>query len=230
MVDVTTDKLSPQPVKSTISIDAIAEGGNERLYKFWILENGIWKVLQDYSSASTVKWSPSNQGIYKISVHVKDKDSVKSYDAYKAIDYKVESASVQLDSFTSQLPYPRSVYSSIPLKATATGGSQKLYKFFAYHNGVWTVLQDFSPASSINWIPKVPGDYKLVVHAKDKNSIKSYDSYKQLIFKVVNGPVMQSVSTNLPSPQVIGKTVQIKASATGGTEKLYKYWAYDGVK
>lgn len=230
MVEVTTDKLSPQPVKSTITINALAEGGNERLYKFWLLENGTWKVLQDYSSSSSVKWTPSNEGNYKISVHVKDRDSVKSYDDYKALEYKIESDSVLLNSFSSQLSSPRSVYSSIPITATATGGSEKLYKFFVYHNGVWKVLKDYSPVSNLNWVPKVPGDYKLVVHAKDKNSTKNYDSYKQLIFKVLNGPVLQSVSTNLTSPQSLGKTVQIKASAIGGTEKLYKYWVYDGVK
>jgi Y_Y_Y domain len=120
------------------------------------------------------------------------------------------------------------VYSSIPLSASASGGSEKLYKFFAYHNGVWTVLQDYSASSTLNWVPKVSGDHKLVVHAKDKYSQKSYDSYKTFTFKIVNAPVMQSLSTSSASPQLLGKTVQIKASAIGGTEKLYKFWVYDG--
>ncbi len=230
MLGVKTDKSSPQPVKTTVTIDASAEGGNERLYKFWVLENGVWKVLQDYSTANSAKWTPLQEGNYKISVHVKDRESSKSYDDYKAFEYKIESASVLLNNFSSQLPSPRSVYSSIPLTASATGGSEKLYKFFAYHNGVWTTLQDYSPSSTIKWIPKLSGDYKLVVHAKDKNSTKSYDSYKQMMFKVINGPVMQSLTTSLASPQSLGKTIQIKAAATGGTEKLYKYWVYDGVK
>ncbi|WP_082861493.1 triple tyrosine motif-containing protein [Fictibacillus phosphorivorans] len=230
IISVITDKLAPQPAGSSISIHAAAEGGTERLYKFWILENGQWKVLQDYSTASSVKWNPATEGNYKISVHVKDSNSSKTYDDYKAFEYKIESASVLLNDFSSQLSAPRSVYSSIPLAASATGGSEKLYKFFAYHNGVWTTLQDYSPTSTIRWIPKFTGDYKLVVHAKDQNSMKSYDSYKQMMFKVIDAPVMQSLTTSLASPQLVGKTIQIKSSATGGTEKLYKYWVHDGVK
>lgn len=228
MIEVKTDINSPQPVKSSIFIEAHAEGGYERLYKFWVLENGTWKILQDYSEADSVIWTPLLEGKYKISVHVKDKRSAKSYDDYRAFEYTIESESVLLNSFTSQLPSPRAVYSSIPLSVSATGGSEKLFKFFAYHNGVWTVLQDYSKSPTLKWIPKIPGDYKLVVHAKDRNSPKSYDSYKTLMFKVVNGPVMQSLSTSAASPQFLGKTIQIKAAAAGGTEKLYKFWIYDG--
>jgi Y_Y_Y domain len=102
MIEVKTDKNSPQPVKSSITLDALAEGGNERLYKFWVFENGIWRVLQDYSAANSATWTPLLEGTYKISVHVKDKESSKSYDDYKAFKFKRECESVLLNSLQAR--------------------------------------------------------------------------------------------------------------------------------
>jgi hypothetical protein len=86
---VSTQLVSPQKVNSTIQINAEATGSNEILYQFWINNGSGWKIIQDYSSDSTINWVPSQSGDYQISVYVKDKNSRNRVDDFKLVKYKI---------------------------------------------------------------------------------------------------------------------------------------------
>lgn len=226
---ITADKPSPQTTGTLVNITADAQGGNERLYKFNLLKDGVWEVVQDYSPNSTFSWMPTLAGDYKFSVHVKDSNSSKSYDAYGVISYEVKEKldPVVMESVTTDKPSPQLANTAVNITANASGGSTKLYKFNIHDGKTWVVTQNYSTKNTHQWLPSKPGDYKVSVHVKDQNSTKSYDSYKAITYKVTapSSPVsIQSIITDKSSPQPAKSTIKITANASGGTTRLYKFW------
>jgi SpoIID/LytB domain protein len=232
MKSVTADKPSPQIAGTAIKVTANAEGGNEKLYKFNLLKDGVWTVVQDYSSQNTFAWTPSVSGDYKFSVHVKDVGSSKSYDDYGVLDYKIDNKPAEpvvMQSVTTDKPSPQLTNTVINITANATGGTTKLYKFNVYDGKTWAVAQDYSAKNTYAWKPSAAGNYKVSVHVKDQSSSKSYDSYKAFEYKITapapSTPVkIESIVTDKLSPQPANSTIKVTANATGGNTKEYKFW------
>lgn len=223
--NISLDKQSPQLVNSKINITATGQGNTDQLYRFYVRENGEWKLLQDYSPLNSVDWLPSNPGDYRISVHVKGKNSVNSYDDYKYLDYKIESNKVKMIEVSTDNTTSMNTGSSINLIANATGGTEKQYRFWLRENGEWKIIQDYSSLSTITWVPQKPGDYRISVHVKDKFSTKEFDDYSFSDFTIKGDPVkVSSVTTDQASPQTTNKRINISINATGGTERLYRFW------
>jgi SpoIID/LytB domain protein len=232
MKSVTADKPSPQAAGTAIKVTADAEGGKERLYKFNLLKDGVWEVVQDYSSLNSFQWTPELAGDYKFSVHVKDVGSSKSYDDYGVLEYKISDKPadpVVMQSVTTDKSSPQVANTSINITANATGGTTKLYKFNIYDGKTWTVAQEYSAKNMYAWKPSTAGNYKVSVHVKDQSSSKSYDSYKAFEYKIIapapSTPVkIESVVTDKKSPQPANSTIKVTANATGGNTKEYKFW------
>jgi hypothetical protein len=230
MKDVTADKPSPQVAGTPIKVTANAEGGNEKLYKFNLLKDGKWTVVQEYTSQNTFNWTPAVSGDYKFSVHVKDSGSSKSYDDYGVLDYKISSKPadpVVMQSVTTDKTSPQSTNTTINMTANATGGTTKLYKFNIYNGKSWVVAQDYSTKNTYAWTPAAAGTYKVSVHVKDQSSSKSYDSYKAFEYMITapeSSIKIDSVVTDKVSPQPANTSIKVTANATGGTTKEYKFW------
>ncbi|QNF27363.1 MULTISPECIES: triple tyrosine motif-containing protein [Metabacillus] len=232
---IDTNVSSPQEVNKAINISVVATGGTEKLYKFFLNDGTGWKVLRDYSTNNVYEWVPEKAGDYQVSVYVKDRNSTKEQDDFKITNFKITEpiiTSVKLNSVTTNLSSPQQVNKEIQINAEATGGTEKLYKFYLYDGTGWKVLRDYSTNNVFKWVPVKSGDYQISVYVKDRNSTKEQDDFKIIPYKVTE-PIIKpveinSVTTNLLSPQQVNKEIQINAEATGGTEKLYKFYLHDG--
>ncbi|MFC4386555.1 triple tyrosine motif-containing protein [Gracilibacillus marinus] len=218
--NLSTDHQSPQLEGQTIKLTANATGGYEKLYKFHVFDGKEWKVLRDYSTSNELNWKPKD-GNYKLVVHVKDRLSSNEYDSYKAIYYNIKDNPVVFNRVELNHTSPQAANTTVNLKAVATGGSSKLYKFHIFDGENWKVLKDYSTSNEYNWIPKTVGEYKISVHVKDSQSKKAYDDYEAFFYEIVDGVSMTQVTHNYD--KTTGE-ITIKADATGGTERQYKYW------
>ncbi|MFC4386554.1 SpoIID/LytB domain-containing protein [Gracilibacillus marinus] len=224
---LTTNLATPQKEGTTIRLTANATGGSEKLYKFHVYNGEEWKVLRDYNTSNVYDWKPSN-GNYKLVVHVKDRNSTKEYDSFTYIYYNITDVPVRVTSLVPSLVSPQKEGTTISLTANATGGSEKLYKFHVFNGKTWQVLRDYDVSNTVNWTPS-NGNYKLVVHVKDRNSSNEYDSYEAIFYDIVSTPVnIQGVELSHASPQAENTAITLKTNATGGSTKLYKINVYDG--
>jgi len=83
--------VGPFTIDTPVEITANAIGGNEIQYRFDILQDTQWITLQNYSNSNKYNWTtPSEPGIYKIRVFVKNKNSIKEYDDMKELTYTVQ--------------------------------------------------------------------------------------------------------------------------------------------
>ncbi len=92
--------------------------------------------------------------------------------------------------------------------------SETLYRFSAYFDGKWQVLQDYSKDNSYNWQPTWDTNYTVKVDVKNENSKSDAEDSKQINYEiqnnlniiepkldfVTNGPL---VYTNVPKSIVL---------------------------
>lgn len=213
---------------SNYTLTATASPSNASLYKFWIRDDAKneWTVLRDYSSESSFNWKPTKSGKTRLVVHVKHKNSNKDYDDYKFVDLNVQKPIFSIQSFSSVVN--GFVGKPSLLSTSVSGANEELFKYWVQDlsNGSWQVLRNYSIHSDFEWIPKKAGKYKLVVHAKDRSSTKSYDDYafryvtvKEPELKITNLNVIEAGHAGLPY------TLSTKANATNASQ--YKYWIQD---
>ena len=73
---LTSDKVSPQPVSTTITwtCSATDPEGDPMQYRFWLQTgSGVpWIVTQDWSSLNTWTWTPTAPGTYNVGCWVRD--------------------------------------------------------------------------------------------------------------------------------------------------------------
>ncbi|MEW8955809.1 triple tyrosine motif-containing protein, partial [Clostridium sp.] len=77
-------KPSPLTKGDTLTVKATSSSSNP-LYRFWVLEDGAWKLLKDYTKENTFTWTPSKAGSYRVFVDVKDANSPFQYDDAKEV-------------------------------------------------------------------------------------------------------------------------------------------------
>jgi N-acetylmuramoyl-L-alanine amidase len=216
---ITTDKVSPQNLGSTVRITANTTGGTNVTYRFSVSDGVTWTTVRDFSSSSFYDWKPDKPGNYRIAVNARDS---KSYFT-QTINYTIESPLV-FNSITPDKASPQNLGSTVRLTANTTGGSNVTYRFSVSDGTAWTTVRDFSSSNFYDWKPDKPGNYRIAVNARDS---KSY--FTQTINYTIESPlVFNSITADKASPQNLGSTIRLRANTTGGTNVTYRFSVSDG--
>ena len=91
LTSFTTDKQSGTTLGSTIKVTATSDAEANALYQFSVCLNSKWTTIQDFSSESSINWTPSSAGDYQLRVRVKHKNSSNYSDDYRYLNFKVNS-------------------------------------------------------------------------------------------------------------------------------------------
>ncbi len=173
--DLNIESISADKEKITIgdkvTLSTVANGGTgELLYKFYYEENDEVIEIQDFSSNSTVEWTPEKVGSYTVNVKVKDEENntlIKSIEIVvedEAIENKVEITKVKLSDTTVK------VGESVTIKTIATGSTNLQYRVAVHEfDNAWTTLHEFKSSNSTVWTPEVAGEYTIWIDVIDEN-------------------------------------------------------------
>ncbi len=177
-VNLTTSPPSPQPMNTPITLTAMATGGVNVQYQFTVADNSALAPpvtqLQANSSSHTCVWTPSAIGSYWLTVTATD--GITGTQQTDTIMYTVNGYPLTAVSFTTSPPAPQEENAIITITATATGGTNVQYQFWAYYPYVpgafftWTKIQGYSSLNTCSWMPDNPGNYMLAVTAKDSGT------------------------------------------------------------
>ena len=163
-------------VNHTLTMKAKGTPSEDTLYKLWVCDRStnIWTVLSDYSSVSTISYTPKKEGKYTFLVYTKHKNSInKEEDDYKSIDITVNlpiSKATRLNvTGTFKLNSPFNI------EAVGTPENDTLYKIWVADRNTneWILLSDYSSNNKATFIPKEYGKYSVVVHVKNKFSLSA---------------------------------------------------------
>ena len=199
-MEISADRVVPQPAGTTITWTAIPLGGRAPHQYKWLLYNGSrWDVVQNWSAASTLTWTPAFANpLYRVSVWVRSAGS--SSDQYEAC---TESA-FAIDPITSvdgmrvPLPIPRmnpatpQAVSTVTLSADVSapqppgttitwtaaatgGGAGRQFKWFVYDGRSWKSAAPWSTSDTYLWTPLTPNPrYRIAVWARSAGSLSDY--------------------------------------------------------
>ena len=173
-VYVSAAPVSPQFVNIPITFTASAVGGTNVQYQFWLynaVSNPAWSQLQTYSTLPTCTWTPTVAGSYLLSVTALDATGTAvNTMLWYTINYNGNGPLTAV-SVTASPASPQSAITPITFTAAAIGGWTVQYQFWLYNPALktWSLLQDYSAATTCAWTPPAAGQYLLSVTAKDAN-------------------------------------------------------------
>lgn len=163
-----TDKKSPQVQGTKIKLTATASGTEKLQYKFLVRDDkNNWYVLKNYSTSNTVIWNAGVSGNKRLYVDVKDETGKV---VRKSINYTINSKTLVINKFSTDLQLPQVQGAKIKLTANASGIGKLQYKFLVSDDkNNWYVIQNYSTSNTAIWNAKACGNKKLHVDVKDEN-------------------------------------------------------------
>jgi len=188
---IETSLNAPPPLGSIITLTFTpASTTASVLYRYWVASGyqtpsyGNWQMLKDWSTDTTLTWTPPSDDNYVVVVHVAQSWNRENFQqAGLTIETRGNSANpIQITGLTTDLHYPQPVNSPIHLDVFTEGrnalsrASQLYYKYLYCKGigGTWNVIQDYSTSSTCTWTPTETGPYTLVVWVTDDPSGEKY--------------------------------------------------------
>lgn len=209
------------------------EESKTALYKFLVIDdNGNVKVVQDYSTKSIVSFIEESYGSFKLLVLVKDLYSINNYDDRAVILYEVKPYNeIKIIKFSADLSSPYYTGHPIMFNVQVEGGKTLMFKYKI--DGPSTDDEPFIEESGYirenfyQWIPKVSGDYKIVVYVKDESNSHGYDVFSELNIEVLPyaSQVVKIMDVQIDSYEkhVKNKPIGIIVKAEGGLKLQYSF-------
>jgi hypothetical protein len=232
---VTAQPPLPVPVSIPVTFTATGTGGVAPLqYRFWLYDYGTtsWTLLQDYSPANQVMWTPPGAGTYGLQVWVRSAGSTAAWEDWQGLGPFSVFEALTVTSFTPNVAPPVTVGTPVTLTAMTAGGVAPVeYRFYLYNAGTasWTLLQDYSATDHVVWTPTAAGVYGMQVWVRSAGSTAAYEAWQGLgPFTVVPTPVtVTALTPSTPVPLAVGVPMTWTATATGGVAPLqYQFWLY----
>ena len=226
---VTPFPASPQLVNTPVNFFALAIGGSNVQYQFWLYNQAAtpaWSQLQAYSTCPACTWTPTTGGQYLLSVTAQDDTGAT---VNTMLWYTVTNAPLTAISVTASPDTPLYVIMPITLTASATGGTNVQYQFWIYNQAAtpaWSQLQAYSTQPTCVWSPTVSGQYLLSVTAQDATGAMANITFWYTVFAC--SPLTTVYVTASPdSPQAPNTPITLTAASIGGVEVQYQFWLYN---
>jgi hypothetical protein len=227
----TTASLSPpsvaQPAGAPINFTASSSGGcPSPQYQFWVgYPNGTWVMKQNWGGPNfTLITAGLPPGMY--SVHVWANQAGASQVKWEANG----SAAVALDICTSAALIPTSQSAAagtmVPLSATSTDCLSPHYEYWVqYLNGTWHLARSWGVAG-FSWSSAglAPGTYTFHVWANNTgDSTATWEAFGNGTVTLV-GCTLPGLTSDLPSPQNVGQTINFTATSATCPTPIYEFW------
>lgn len=203
------------------------------LYKFLVIDdNGGVKVVQDYSTKSMVSFIEDNSGSFKLLVLVKDIYSINNYDDRAVILYEVKPYNeIRILDFSADLSSPHYTGHPVIFNVQVEGGKNLMFKYIISGPSVddepFLEESGYLRENFYQWIPKVPGNYKINVFVKDESNSYGYDVFKEFEFEVLQyaAQIVKILDVQIDSyeKQIKDKPIGIVVKAEGGLKLKYSF-------
>lgn len=198
------------------------------VFRYWIKEKDKWELVKDYSADNTLTWSVKSSGTHEILVESKMLDSKNKHDDMKKVGFEVVAVKrleiTNFECLTTNILAGNEL--TFQVDASYEDKRMILYKFVKIcPDGTAVCIQDYSTKRMVSYVENERGSYKLLCLAKDMYSPKEFDDRAlfHFVVKPYNDIEIQSLSSDLSSPQMCETPVLLKAVVKGGRELLYRF-------
>jgi hypothetical protein len=183
-------------------------------------------MVQDYSASPTYSWNTAGYtaGTYQLEVDVRDVSSAAAYDAVAIISDQLQTCTSARISTSAASPQAPGTTLAISGAATCPGSAE--YRFWIrFPGGSWRIVQDYGASSSYTWhAPTLTrGYYGLEVDVRTQGSTAPYDAVANQTF-LIDACSAARITGDRPSPQTVGTSIVLSASATCAGTPEYRFW------
>ena len=197
---------------SSVTLTGAASGGTSPYQFAYTVQqpSGSWTVLKDYSTSASCAFTPSSAGSYTVQVKAKD-----SAGTVKTVSFSLTVASSQELTNNSRISSTSIIKGkSITFTGAASGGTSPYQ--FAYvvqaPSGSWTVLKNYSTATTHTWTPASVGKYTVQIKVKDSSETVKIKTFTLTVSGgFTNNSKISSTSVTA------GSSVTLTGAASGGT-------------
>ena len=230
--DSATLSPNPAPTTGTVMFTATAAGigCNAPQFQWWLWSPSTgWVLKQPYSTTNT--WSLNldtlGNATYTVDVWVKQQASPVSYETWALSSIPKGACGSTTVSATQSSP--QSVGGIINLSTSSPGCTTPSFRYWEYPGTQqnWLMLRDYSTTATYDWNTAgyKPGTQSIVVHVRAAGSTAAYDTDGLVSFSLT-GCSSATLAASPASPQALGTTVALTASAPGCSTPLYQFWYY----
>ena len=223
---ISSNPASPQAPGTTVTITGSAICAGTPTYRFWVGVNGMWTIVQDYSTTNTFSWNTTGvaQGLYGLEVDVRDQGSTIAYEKVANMTYSLSYPPCNTPTLVASPLSPGPTGGGVLLTASTSGCPSPTYRFWVGQNGGWTIVQDYSAASTFTWTGTGrAGTYGIEVDVRNAGSTASYEHVANIVYSLA-ACTAAHLSTDKTSPQAPGATVLLTGSSTCPGTPEYRFW------
>lgn len=224
------DKESPQKKHEEVKISVKGTEENQFLYKFIEGSHGKWNILKDFSEDTEIIWIPEEDGVYTIMVQL-SRDGGKSFEFVLKEDYII--GDMYKNIIKALIIDKKNLILGEKLNARidAVLDEDVLYRYFIKQDSDIKILRDYGCRNDISWTPSAGGKYVLIAQCKKADSVREFDSQKEVEYevKVTNKVQIRNfvcLNEELFSGSEI--TFEIQAVHEDSRMILYKFMKIDG--
>ena len=221
MVNISTISADNIELGESITVNASATGG-KLPYTYSLTYKGSsdeWKTVQNFSTNSSIQFTPTAAGEYSLCVTVRDDRGVSSAKYYTVIVKEVEKLVNHSTISKTQI----NLGESITVTGNASGG-QNPYTYGVYYkkstSSQWTTAQSYKANATVTIQLAAAVKYDICVKVKDSTGVIEKKYFTVNVVKpLTNNSTISSESVKL------GQSVTITGKASGG-QTPYTYGVY----
>ncbi len=236
LTSLTPDRVSPQPVGTTITFTAVGTGGTPPYQaKWWVSVDGgaHYAVARDWGPGLTFPWTPTQANPnYRVGVWLRSAgNGADTWEAGGAVPFAVAGgAPLTMTGLTADRASPQPLGTSLTVTATATGGTAPYQaKWWVSVDGGahYAVARDWGPGLTFTWTPTAANaNYRVGVWLRSAgNPADTYEAGGAIPFAITGSPLtLTSLTANRASPQPVGTSIIFTAVGSGGTPPYQAKW------
>ena len=177
------DKKNPISRDQEVEIK-IENNTDENLeYKFILGNFGIWTTLREFSSQSSYKWAPIQNGTYIVMVQGKKKESTKPFDYMCKGEILVGEEEKKIIKHVFVNSYELQVGEKLNIEVE-TNKKPILFRFWKSGQRGWELIKDYASENSLIFTASEEGNQEILVECKEPSSENNFDDFYSLKYKV----------------------------------------------
>lgn len=180
---ITKDKESTY-INDTLNIKVEAVGSQNVEYEYLVKEpNGNFVALKNYSTTSSINYSPKKPGIYtiKVNARIKGTTEVISKEITHTVKESIQQVNISKDK-------QKDTYINVPITISSIADMENVeYEYLVKRNSEeWKKLKDYSLDNTLVFTPTERGNYTFRVNARIRGTNR-----------VVTSEIAHSVTGNI---------------------------------
>lgn len=226
ITDINLDRTEVTLGEKIMAVVASDEKGV--LYKYSLKENDKWILLKDFSPDDSMIWTATKTGEQEFVVQCKKIDSRENYDDIEQVKFNVlPIKKVEIKDFkciSEELLKGSEL--TFEVEVEADDNRLLLYKFIKINaEGIAECIQNYSTKRIVSYVERGFGQFKILCLVKDMYSINEYDERALIIYNVKKYKPIKIVvfTSDVTSPQMVGREINLKTTVNGGNELLYRF-------